>query len=789
MTNISGIKNHWEVVQTTSLLKVYEILKNPQSRYRETIEEIRQLFKLGSAKEADKLKKTLPGFTCSGIFRKRRKTDNLESYSGMLILDLDDLNPPRLREVRAIIEAIPYTYMCFVSPSGFGLKAIVKVCTTAEYHKIAYEQVKKHYEGETGEKFDKTCDVARLTYISYDPEVFLNENGIVFPVELPKTNMGKVIPMEDQMKSGWTEEESASCFQKAVELTERSQQFEEGNRNNFLFSLACNCNRYGLPVEYLLDACMDKYSPGWDAQEIRAIISGVYNRHRDQAGSWKHYINKEYGLQGIGGESSRERNDTEERDTSAVESTPVFSQTIINGMPAIIRDIALKLSSDRERDTFITGALSVLSGCLYSVEGIYDGNIIYPNLYSFVIAPASSGKGVLKIARQLGDHLHKKHLKESEEAKVQYERDLQEYQEARREGDKAAEKPEKPPYIMLFVAGNSSSASLYEHLDECGGLGIICETEADTIATCFKNDWGNYSDILRRAFHHEAINYRRKTTDKKYIEVQEPKLSVALSGTASQVQGLIKSAEDGLFSRFIFYRFHAARKWRDVSPANGKAALPKLIKTKAEAFTEMVEYLIKYPSEFELTEQQWDQLNRRFDTSLKDVACFVTEEAGASVTRLGLIAFRIAMILSAVRKYEVASTDVKLICTDDHFNMAMEMVNVYMQHAMVMYKELPAAAKALDGKLKKFFGILLPEFTRDMAKKLATESGLNVSDSWVDKWLKRLVTYGYLVKPEYNIYRKTQGQMEVPGSREDNLPGEYVAPVLALPERGEEKVA
>jgi len=789
MTNISGIKNHWEVVQTTSLLKIYEVLKDPKSRYRDAVEEIRQLSVVGSKKAADDLKKTLPGFTCSGIFRKRRKTENLEAYSGMLILDLDDLNPPRLKEVKAIMEAIPYTYMCFVSPSGFGLKAIVKVSTPSEHHKTAYEQVKKHYEEETGEKFDKTCDVARLTYISYDPDAFLNEDSIVFPVELSKADTGKVIPMTGQMKSGWAEQESALCFKKAVEFTERSHRFEEGNRNNFLFNLACNCNRYGLPVEYLLDACTDKYSVGWDVQEIRSIISGAYNRYQDQAGSWKHYRNNEYDKPRVSGESRRDRNGEGERDTSAAESTPVFSQSIINGMPAIIRDIAVKLSSDRERDTFITGALSVLSGCLYSVEGIYDGNIIYPNLYSFVIAPASTGKGVLKIARQLGDHLHKKLLKESEEAKAVYERALDEYQQARRNGDMGIEKPEKPPYVMLFVAGNSSAASIYEHLDECGGLGIICETEADSVNTCLKNDWGNYSDLLRKAFHHEVISSRRKSTDKKYIEVQEPKLSVAISGTASQVQSLIKLAEDGLFSRFIFYRFHVARKWRDVSPANGKADLPRLTKAKAEELSALVDYLIKHPSEFELTERQWDCLNKQFDTRLNDVACFVTEEAGASVTRLGLITFRIAMILSALRKYEMASEDVKLVCTDDHFNMALEMVNVYMQHAIVMYKELPATAKALDGKPKKFFDSLPMEVSRDMAKKLAMEGGLNVSDSWVDKYLKRLVTYGFLIKPEYNIYRKTQERLEEPGDQGDAVPGEHVTPVLQLSGIVDEKVA
>jgi hypothetical protein len=787
MDNISIIKNHAEVVDTTSLSKVYELIKSSESPHRENIVEIRRLYQIGSSEEADKLKKCLWGFTCSGIFKKRRVTKALESYSGMLMLDLDDLSPIRLKEVRHIIEFLPYTYMCFISPSGFGLKVIVKVGTSAEHHKSAYEQVKKYYEEETGEKFDKTCDVARLTYISYDPTAFFNETSIVFPFDLSKAK-APVMQMSTNGNSEWTEKELQRCFKLAVDFTEKVNTFEEGNRNNFVFQLACNANRYGIPVEYMLDACVEKYGDGWDEQEIRTNISGAYNRNADQAGSWKGYLSKGYKSSSAEqGERLEKRVQREAQDTEAVENTPVFPESIINGMPDIIRDIAIMLASDRERDTFITGALSVLSGCLYSVEGVYDGSIVFPNLYSFIIAPASSGKGVLKIARQLGEHLHEKLLKESEDAKAEYERALEEYKEAKRNGDKNVEKPEKPPFVMLFVAGNSSSASIYDHLNHCGGLGIVCETEADTVNTCFKNDWGNYSDMLRKAFHHEVISSRRKT-DNQYIEVREPKLSVAISGTGSQVQSLIKSAEDGLFSRFIFYRFHNSRKWRDVSPRNGKVLLPRLIKKKSEELTKMVEYLIRYPSAFDLTEHQWDRLNKQFEKWLNDVSCFVTEEAGATVMRLGLSAFRISMILSAIRKYELASKDVKLICIDDHFNMALDLVNTYLQHAMVMYKELPAATRVLDGKLRKFFELLPMEFTRDLAKKLAMEAGLNVSDSWVDKWLKRLVTYGFLVKPDYNIYRKIQNNEKEKEAVEDmNISS--ITPVVSLPESHDKMVA
>ena len=784
MENISIVKNHVEAVDTASILKVYELLKDPQSPYRDTIEEIRSLYALSHAAEADKLKKTLPGFTCSGIFNKRRKTDNLVSYSGMLILDLDDLSPIRLNEVRAIVEAIPYTYLSFVSPSGFGLKAVVKVNATVEQHKIAYEQVKKYYEEETMEKFDKTSDVARLTYISYDPDTFLNEESAVFQVAC-KTPKKRSIATEDISKpvTESHKEELKRCFNVAVKFTERTHAFEEGNRNNFVFQLACNGNRYGIPLEWMLEKCIDEYANGWEEQEIRNIINNAFSNYADEAGTWKHLLYQEY-------LDSRktEKKAMPDPDESTVDSTPVIPLDIIKGMPAIIRDIAMMLESERERDTFVTGALSVLSGCLRCIEGIYDGSIVYCNLYSFIIAPASSGKGVLRIAKELGDHLHEKLLEESKLRTAEYERALEEYQDAKKKGVKDLERPEKPPFVMLFVPGNSSSAAIYDHLNESSGIGVICETEADTVNNCIKNDWGNYSDLLRKAFHHEKISSRRKT-DNKIIEVRRPRLSVALSSTTSQVQGLIKSAEDGLFSRFVFYKFHIPRLWRDVSPANGKSDLPKVVAAKAMDVTAMVLYLMKYPSEFDLTEQQWKKLNKHFGKWLNDVSCFVTEEAGATVMRLGLIAFRIAMVLSAINKYLEGGKELKLICNDDHFNMAMGLVDIYLQHAMVMYKELPVTTGGLDGKLKTFFEILPTEFTRDMAKKLAVEKGLKVSDSWVDKWLKRLVVYGYLIKPDYNSYRKIQANKGSSDSPEDIISPIRTTPVIMLPAPKEERAA
>lgn len=94
---------------------------------------------------------------------------------------------------------------------------------------------------------------------------------------------------------------------------------------------------------------------------------------------------------------------------------------------------------------------------------------------------------------------------------------------------------------------------------------LILESEADSISNMLKQDWGNFSDILRKAYHHEKIPISREIDD-KFIEVESPKLSMVISGTQGQVKPLILSKESGLFSRFLYYYFDDGVKWKDVTP-------------------------------------------------------------------------------------------------------------------------------------------------------------------------------------------------------------------------------
>ena len=124
-------------------------------------------------------------------------------------------------------------------------------------------------------------------------------------------------------------------------------------------------------------------------------------------------------------------------------------------------------------------------------------------------------------------------------------------------------KPIKPLEKMLIIPANNSATGVFQLLSENEGSGLLFETEGDTLACAFKSDYSNYSDGLRKAFHHEATTYYRRT-DHELVEILSTRISVVMSGTNGQVATLIPSAENGLFSRYMFYHMNIQLVWKNV---------------------------------------------------------------------------------------------------------------------------------------------------------------------------------------------------------------------------------
>lgn len=121
------------------------------------------------------LKKTLPIACFGGKFNHRSK-HGLISHSSMLVLDFDNVSDIRATK-KKIIEN-KWVISCFVSPSGNGLKVLVKipVVKTDKEYKEYFTAIKKVFP----EIDDSGKDISRACFFSYDPEIYINYNAIDF---------------------------------------------------------------------------------------------------------------------------------------------------------------------------------------------------------------------------------------------------------------------------------------------------------------------------------------------------------------------------------------------------------------------------------------------------------------------------------------------------------------------------------------------------------------------------------------------------------------------------------
>jgi len=720
------------------------ILDITLGKYHDEVQALTDLIAEGKHTEAEDFKNNMPGFTPSGTFGNDRTPAQLKQYSQFIYLGIEDLSKDELDRVFRQAIALETTYCCFRGGDGASLKIFVQVTSEGDYHERAFKQVADHYLQLLNIPVDHSySDITILCPYSFDPEIFSNIESQPFQVienpEAPQSDheLHIAIPDEDYLE----------MYQFTVCCTEKSNPEITRDQLKFVQNLAINCNKAGIPEYVACKLIVEDFSALND-DDISTAIENAYNNKA------------EFGTIGRLARDILMKKETNDVKNDEMRNTPIIPDTAYQNLPALLKGPSEQFQNRREKDVFLTGALTILSGCLNEVSGTYDQRTVYPNLFSFVIAPPASGKGSLGFAKELAMTYHRKVLKNSEERARQYKALTNQNSKADKEGKKKNEivnkssSPKKPSFKVVYIPANSSSAAVINHLQQSGGIGIICETEADTMSNSLKQDWGGYSDLLRKAFHHEPVTYSRKAND-EFFEVETPRISVALSGTPNQVKELIKSAEDGLFSRFIFYSYSIQPQWRDVS-TNDKPNLTEYFKTVSVEVEKMIYYLQCNPTHFDFTPNQWGILNRKFGFWLHEVSHFVSENVGSSVKRLGLIFFRMAMVLSAIKKFEDGFSNKDITCTDEDFEVALALVEVYKQHALFMFKNLPNNSKPenLDQSKKDFYQAL-PE-DRDFTRQEAVQIGKTVSvqERTVGKYLK-LFLGELLEQPvKYGPYRK-----------------------------------
>lgn len=452
--------------------------------------------------------------------------------------------------------------------------------------------------------------------------------------------------------------------------------------------------------------------------------------------------------------------DIEDLENNAPETMPTFSDEIKDNLPDFLQQVVAKSNSPEDADLLLLGSITAISSCLPNIYGIYAEREIFPNLFLFVTAQASAGKGRLTLCRKLVEPIHKQ-LREHNKAEFEdYKRKQAEYVANKKDPD--AEQPEEPPLRTLIIPANSSATAVFQILNDNQGVGLMFETEGDTLAQTFKSEHGNYSDGFRKAFHHETISYNRRK-DREFVELNVPKLSAVLSGTPKQIQSLIPDAENGLFSRFIFYYMNVRLVWNDVFLHSDNETLDLYFERLGNHFFELYKLLQQSnPIRFTFTKSQQTQFNTFFNGIQKEYAELLGLDIVASIRRLGLIAFRISMILSTLRILEHGSVSSPMVCTDTDFQSTISMITVLLKHTAKVYQELmpPSPLSFGEGsgvrpeptQIRQTFYDNLPAYF-DRQTYLSIAKQLKIVDKTADKYIKAFCKIGKIIHEAHGQYK------------------------------------
>ena len=280
--------------------------------HAQNVFKVRMLVSQGKTEEANNVKRQLPFYTVTATYREKRLAYSMTGYNHVILLDIDDLSEDRLDGVRKKINENPNTLASFLTPKGHGFKVFVFLKTEyairlrkrlaekleetgkvefallEKHHLEMYNECKRYYEELLEVKVDASGkDISRGFFTSYDNKAYLNEElmkevdetvtNIVLPEESTEKKKGKKEKREKAEKEKrktevepWERME----FNKAVLAVKRISKFEEGNRDNFLFTLGNKCYAKGLDEEVAVRLTREKF--GQQGMDVDTPLHNAY---------------------------------------------------------------------------------------------------------------------------------------------------------------------------------------------------------------------------------------------------------------------------------------------------------------------------------------------------------------------------------------------------------------------------------------------------------------------------------------------------------------------------------
>lgn len=758
--------------------------------------------------QADKLKKKLPSFLTNVLCRDGKARKHIQQFLPMVGFDVDHLSEDDVNAMMAKLKHDPFVVIAEPSCSGKGvhfalfhnaadwLNSKWDGRDTAPFDYV-YQNVMEYAELLIEAKVDDKCkNPERIFGICGDDRLYLNANPMALEIDISGYVEATCKNVRTNAESNHLPGTYHASIQEVTEriirhLEEKGIRFASGSRNDFVLRFAYGCNLYGVSQNEVESYCTSQLAESdFTEKEILATIRSAYSKVGEHGtlcatcASAQQYANipqkedtsfknRDYPFEQVCADAQTAQN-VEEENNDEISFHQTFSDKIDEkDWPPYFTPVLGSMDDAESKDKMLLGTLVMNSGILPNYYGIYGGHTVFPSLYLLFYGPSASRKGEIGSCQHIVKPL-------KDEIVGEYQQKMEEYKLAHSvwesKGSKAADRadrgdePKEPEYRSPIIPANSSASAAYLALKANDGWGIMFETEAAALTQSLLSDYGDFSTGLLAAYHHEPIKMNR-VKDKVRFDIDKPRLAIGLTCTAGQLPKLFPTFEDGLGNRFLYYGLNRKLAW--INPFKKvekplEVVYEELGEVSLELYHQM-RALGDKRIQFVLTEEQIDQFNSFFSDLLMEQFKMLGDGISSFIFRLGLSTFRIAMVLTLLRRYSewdkaqpfFADNEQAVTCNEKDFNIALTIMNTLVNHTATIYAAL---AKDDEGLVKKelaemsqpervLYDALSDEFSSDDVKETASCNHINPDTA--RRYLGKYVNaYHVAERVKNGLYRK-----------------------------------
>ena len=266
----------------TSLEEVVNIIKC-DAALRDRTEKHRYYLQQELKRDADREKSGCPCFAVAVSFEGGKTRENIRTWTGYTLVDLDHVTPEQMSATLALICADEHTLLAYTTISGHGIRII---CHIEELNGMesgkAFRQYTKcfnaaneYYSCLVGFESDGQCkNATRISGLASDPHVYYNPSAASFVLQdspiapQPQDGASEAVPTKRNKR-----------LEKVVKAAERLLEEEgvsycEHHHNEYVMRMGYLFNQYGVARKTAASWAAEHF-PDYDG-DVAAVIGSCY---------------------------------------------------------------------------------------------------------------------------------------------------------------------------------------------------------------------------------------------------------------------------------------------------------------------------------------------------------------------------------------------------------------------------------------------------------------------------------------------------------------------------------